>query len=123
MSDKRTERSTVSEWYVDKGFVRGGFYDELGGMLVGHRAREVCDMLNAHSQLQAELEEVREDAVTENNMKLFYIQVISKLEAELDHRIKPAAQAVVDSSDLCTGLQVVSMSAFHKLKAALEKEK
>jgi hypothetical protein len=45
----------MSEWYVDKGFVRGGFYDELGGMLVGHRAREVCDMLNAHSQLQAEL--------------------------------------------------------------------
>ena len=28
------------------GVVRGGFYDEMGGMLVGMNAKWVCDALN-----------------------------------------------------------------------------
>lgn len=28
------------------GFVRGGFYDEMGGMLVGVNAEWVCEQLN-----------------------------------------------------------------------------
>jgi hypothetical protein len=40
----------MKEFYVDPkqpGFVRGGFYDAMGGMLVGVKARAVCDVLNA----------------------------------------------------------------------------
>ncbi|KKK72612.1 hypothetical protein LCGC14_2902150, partial [marine sediment metagenome] len=44
-------------FYIDPkspGIVRGGFYDDMGGIIVGERsmligiyAQEVCDMLNA----------------------------------------------------------------------------
>ena len=40
-------------FFVDAGtpgIVRGGFYDEMGGMLVGVHAQEVCDKLNALDQ-------------------------------------------------------------------------
>ena len=40
----------MRDFYVDKkqpGVVRGGFYDEMGGMLVGTKAKAVCDVLNA----------------------------------------------------------------------------
>jgi hypothetical protein len=75
--------------------------------------------------LQAELESEQAKTLSVQSMETELADLTEKYVArgkELD-RIKPAAQAVVDSSDLCTGLQVVSMSAFHKLKAALEKEK
>ncbi len=35
------------------GIVRGGFFeDDLGGMLVGSNAREVCDALNGRERLR-----------------------------------------------------------------------
>ncbi len=40
----------ATKFYVDaqqKGVVRGGWFDEMGGILVGMRAQEVCDALNA----------------------------------------------------------------------------
>lgn len=40
----------MPEFYVDPkqpGFVRGGCYDAMGGMLVGVKAQAVCDVLNA----------------------------------------------------------------------------
>lgn len=43
------------------GIVRGGFYDELGGMLVGMHAKEVCDILNTHYEKIAVHKEVWKD--------------------------------------------------------------
>ncbi len=43
----------LSEFFVDRdqrGLVRGGWFDSMGGMLVGFHAQEVCDILNAHFQ-------------------------------------------------------------------------
>lgn len=40
----------MRKFYVSKeqpGVVKGGFYDAMGGMLVGVKAQEVCDVLNA----------------------------------------------------------------------------
>jgi hypothetical protein len=34
------------------GIVRGGFFDEMGGMLVGLHAKWVCEALNAAAKLQ-----------------------------------------------------------------------
>lgn len=45
MSDER-------EWYADKGYVRGGFYDEMGGMLVGVRAQDIANRLNELAELR-----------------------------------------------------------------------
>ena len=48
------------KWYVELGVVRGGFYDEMGGMLVGERAQDICDRLNSLADIQAELERLRD---------------------------------------------------------------
>lgn len=47
-----------SRWYADGGYVRGGFYDELGGMLVGARAQEIADSLNRLAAAEADAERV-----------------------------------------------------------------
>ncbi len=50
-------------FFIDQtqpGFVRGGPFDEMGGMLVGMHAKEVCDMLNEHPTLLTEGERLRE---------------------------------------------------------------
>lgn len=42
-------------FYVDPhkpGCIRGGFFDEMGGMLVGMHAKKVCDALNDHEPLR-----------------------------------------------------------------------
>lgn len=42
--------SETQKFYVDeqqKGVVRGGWFDDMGGILVGSSAQEVCDALNA----------------------------------------------------------------------------
>ena len=44
------------------GYVRGGFYDEMGGMLVGLRAGLVCKMLNEHPTLFSENTKLRKIA-------------------------------------------------------------
>lgn len=54
----------MDEFYVDKkqpGFVRGGFYDESGGMLVGRNAELVCKMLNDYIKLKAENQRLTRD--------------------------------------------------------------
>jgi len=41
----------MKKFFVDPsnlGWVRGGFYDDMGGMLVGMHANEVCNILNTH---------------------------------------------------------------------------
>lgn len=41
--------SKMQKFYVDaqqKGVVRGGWFDDMGGILVGSSAQEVCDALN-----------------------------------------------------------------------------
>jgi hypothetical protein len=41
----------TAEYYIDPtqpGIVRGGHYDDMGGMLVGTKAELICDILNAH---------------------------------------------------------------------------
>ena len=50
------------KFYIDPaqaGVVRGGWFDEMGGMLVGVHAEKVCTMLNEHPEMQATIERVR----------------------------------------------------------------
>lgn len=52
--------SNMPEFFVDpdqKGVVRGGWFDALGGILVGVHAQEVCDILNAHFQDNGPIDE------------------------------------------------------------------
>lgn len=44
------------------GVIRGGFYDVMGGMVVGQHASEVCDVLNKHSDLEREQAQFAFDA-------------------------------------------------------------
>ena len=40
-------------FYIDKthpGIIRGGFFDDMGGLLVGMNAQWVCDALNEKQQ-------------------------------------------------------------------------
>lgn len=50
-------------FFIDQqkpGIVRGGFYDEMGGMLVGMRAQEVCDVLNGHEAMLKVVDAIKE---------------------------------------------------------------
>lgn len=47
------------EWFADQGWVRGGFYDDMGGMLVGTRSKYIADRLNRIAALEAELAEAK----------------------------------------------------------------
>ncbi len=69
-------------FFIDQtqpGFVRGGPFDEMGGMLVGVHAKEVCDMLNEHPTLLTEVS----DAQAKEAYALGKLEEALKIEGEL----------------------------------------
>ncbi len=72
------------------GIVRGGFFeDDLGGMLVGVNAREVCDALNDRDRLgsiEEAAKRVTADASYDEHRDLCFVSVglLEELERAID---------------------------------------